>query len=328
MIMLSPADPQRHESLTVYPLLSPDGDGLGCVLLPDAIRAGTIRITEVGQGSVPELIAINTGDTDVLVLDGEQLIGAKQNRMASRSILLPAHSETRIPVSCMEHGRWHHVSPEFAPSEYHSPSNVRRRHRTAETSSVLLGMVAAPSVLRNAQGAVWDEIACMADDLDAHSGTRALNESMQRREEDLRAWAGRFPAVHGQVGMAAFVGGRPLAVDVIGDRGLYASVHERLIGGYVLDALRERGETAGSEPEAAERFLSSVRGATRTKAPTVGRGSYRVLSGEVVGGELEEDGRTVHVSAFPPEGEAVARPYGESRIGSEPPMPPPSRRRW
>jgi hypothetical protein len=128
--------------------------------------------------------------------------------------------------------------------------------------------------------------------------------------------------------MAAFVGGRPLALDVVGDRGLYASVHERLIGGYVLDALRRRGETADPEPDAAERFLVAVRGATRTEAPTVGRGSYRVLSGAIVGGELEDDGRTVHVSAFPPDEEAAARPYGQARIGTEPPLPPPSRRRW
>ena len=327
MIDLTPAVSQWHESLTVYPLLSPEGGGLGCVLLPDAIRAGTLRITEVGQGSVPELIALNTCNTDVLILDGEQLIGAKQNRMASRSILLPAHSETKIPVNCMEHGRWHHLSPEFMPSEYYSPAKVRGRNRRVERSYVEAGMAAAPTVLREAQGAVWDEIACLADDLDAHSGTRALNESMQRREEDLRAWAGRFPAVHGQVGMAAFVGGRPLALDVVGDRGLYASVHERLIGGYVLDALREGGDRAGPEPDAAERFLASVRDAVRTEAPTVGRGAYRVLSGEVVGGELEDGGRTVHVSAFPVEGEAVTRPYGGSRIGSEPPLPPPSRRR-
>ncbi|MGH2658057.1 MAG: ARPP-1 family domain-containing protein [Actinomycetota bacterium] len=327
MITLSPAAPQRHESLTVYPLLSPDGVALGCVLLPDAIRAGTLRITEVGRGTVPELIAINTGDTDVLVLDGEQLIGARQNRMASRSILLPEHSETKIPVSCMEHGRWRFRSDEFTPSEYYSPSNVRRRHRTAETSSVEAGVAAAPHVLRHAQGAVWNDIAFLADDLDAHSPSGALNESMERREEDLKAWAARVPAVHGQVGMAAFVGGRPLALDVVGDRALYASVHERLIGGYVLDALRARGETATPEPDAAERFLTSVREATRTEAPTVGRGAYRVLSGAVVGGELEDDGRTVHVSAFPPDEETVARPFGEARIGSEPPLPPPSRRR-
>ena len=256
-----------------------------------------------------------------------QLIGAKQNRMASRPILLPAHSETRIALNCMEHGRWHHVSPEFAPSKYYSPTRVRGRNRRTERRYVEAGLAAEPAVLREAQGEVWNEIACFADDLDAHSGTSALNESIERREEDLRAWAGRFPSVDGQVGMAAFVGGRPLALDGIGDRGLYANFHERLIGGYVLDALRARGEAPTLESDAAERSLASVRNAARTEAPTVGRGAYRVLSGEVVGGELEDDGRTVHVSAFPLEGEAVARPYGASRIGSEPPLPPPSRRR-
>ena len=106
--------------------------------------------------------------------------------MASRSILLPAHSETRIPVNCMEHGRWHHVSHEFQPSAYYSPANVRGRNRRVERSYVEAGMAAAPNVLREAQGAVWHEIACMADDLDAHSGTSALNEWMQRREEASR----------------------------------------------------------------------------------------------------------------------------------------------
>lgn len=170
MIDLTPAAAQRHASLTIYPLLSPNGGGLGCVLLPDAIRAGTLRITEVGQGTVPELIAINTGDTDVLVLDGEQLIGAKQNRMASRSILLPAHSETKIPVSCMEHGRWHFRSREFKPSEYHSPSTVRRKHRTAERRYAMAGLSADPTVLREAQGPVWDEIAFNADALSGRDG--------------------------------------------------------------------------------------------------------------------------------------------------------------
>ena len=156
MIDLTTAAPQQHKSLTVYPLLSPDGGALGFVLLPDAIHAETLRITELGSGSVPELIAINTGDTDVLVLDGEQLIGAKQNRMASRSILLPAHSETKIPVNCMEHGRWHDVSHEFAPSKYYSPAGVRGRSRRTETRHVEAGRAAGPAVLREAQGAVWD----------------------------------------------------------------------------------------------------------------------------------------------------------------------------
>ena len=40
-----------------------------------------MRITEVDdEGSVPELRVANLGDRPLLLLDGEQLVGAKQNR--------------------------------------------------------------------------------------------------------------------------------------------------------------------------------------------------------------------------------------------------------
>src|SRR5512134_1877418 len=114
MLNLSPAAAQRHEWLTIHPLLSANATALGYDLLADAIAAGTLTITELGSATVPELGAVNEGDRDVLILDGEQFIGARQNRMASRSILLPARSKTNIPVNCMEQGRWHSVSDQFA----------------------------------------------------------------------------------------------------------------------------------------------------------------------------------------------------------------------
>lgn len=41
-----------------------------------------VRITEVDdEGSVPELRVANLGDLPLLLLDGEQLVGAKQNRI-------------------------------------------------------------------------------------------------------------------------------------------------------------------------------------------------------------------------------------------------------
>jgi hypothetical protein len=99
MLKLSPAAAQRHEWLTTYPLLSPDDTALGFDLLADAIVAGTLTITELGSATVPVFAAVNRGDRDVLILDGEQFIGARQNRMASRTILLSARSKTKIPVN-------------------------------------------------------------------------------------------------------------------------------------------------------------------------------------------------------------------------------------
>ncbi|HEY7471898.1 MAG TPA: DUF6569 family protein [Gemmatimonadota bacterium] len=112
-------------------------------------------------------------------------------------------------------------------------------------------------------------------------------------------------------------------MDVVGDGALYGRVHERLIGGYVQDALRVRGVEGDPDPEAAEAFLAGVRTASRVDSPTVGRGVYRVLHGSVTGGELEDAGRTVHLSAFPARDESGRAGSGASRS----PLAPPSHRR-
>jgi hypothetical protein len=41
-----------------------------------------------------------------LLLDGEQLVGAKQNRIPNMIVLVAAQTEVTIPVSCVEQGRW------------------------------------------------------------------------------------------------------------------------------------------------------------------------------------------------------------------------------
>ncbi len=57
--------------LTVFPLVAGGEPELPYVLMGDALAAGTLRIGEVGQGTVPALLAHNAGDADILILDGE-----------------------------------------------------------------------------------------------------------------------------------------------------------------------------------------------------------------------------------------------------------------
>ena len=111
MLDITVGAPQAHRNLTLFPLLATRAPELPYALLADALASGSVHIGEVGQGTVPALTARNDGDVDVLVLDGEQLIGSRQNRMTNRSLLLPAGSTIELPVSCMEHGRWHFRPP-------------------------------------------------------------------------------------------------------------------------------------------------------------------------------------------------------------------------
>lgn len=342
--------PQRHRLLTLFPLVDPAGRSLSYRLLAEALEAGTLRIEEVSEeGSVPELLARNEGHRDVLVLDGQQLVGAKQNRMTGRSLLLPAKTDTRIPVSCMERGRWHRRSRGFRESPDHAPPEVRRRVRETEARSVGSsprregsarrrsadrgqgGREARRGGPRAAQSAVWSSI----DELSARSGVRsdtgALDHLFDGRRDELESGARGFPRLAGQVGVVAAVDGRVVGMDLLGAAGLHARLHRRLVRGYLFEALAAEkrggdgvdgaGERAWPGRDAALKFLIMVAQARRDEADPVGRGTYRVLSGTAVGGELRDEaetgardgprsgprpgghgGRLVHLSAFPGEG--------------------------
>jgi hypothetical protein len=337
LLSVEPGASQRHDNLTIFPLISGVQPDLPYLLLGDAIASGVVSIGELGSGSVPSLVASNKGEVDVLIFDGEQLIGAKQNRITNRTIILETITETVIPVSCMEQGRWHQVSDEFRsrPKPRHAPSRVRRKAREVEAALAGSPMQASASVLHQAQSAVWHEIREVGVSMGVSSDTGAMDEIYDRHTQSLDEWIAHFPIEDGQVGLLAFLGNRPLGMDVVGSGSLYARLHERFLGGYCMDALAaRRGRTqrnGGPSPAAAARFLSKVGSATRGKAPTVGAGTYQLLSGAAIGAELsavvDHTERLVHVSAFPGERSRGPGHGPASSPADTNPIASPSRRR-
>lgn len=328
---------QTDGALTLYPLLDGNsgggGEGGRWLLLADALAEGLLEVTEVGNGIVGELVATNRAASPILILDGEQLIGAKQNRTTSRTILVGASSITRIPVSCMEQGRWAHRTAAMRKGDWHSPSKVRRHARYVEAEAVR-GDDADPAgpdpqararrprrdvspsaLLSMAQADVWHEIRDSEARAGVRSGTGALNEVYDGNRATLEARASAFPLLPGQVGFVAFAGTSPLGVDRVADPSTFERLHHRLVLGYLFDAVdreseRDRKRASGSKPEpaaeqagvgleAAEALLADVTASQRRPLPTAGLGEYRVLAGTLVGGELEWEGMVVHLSAFP-----------------------------
>ncbi|MBA2258397.1 MAG: hypothetical protein H0W18_05850, partial [Acidobacteria bacterium] len=79
-------DPVRFENLTMLPLLGTPGVEREpfYLTLDEALAQGWTEITKVSeQGSVPELRVSNKGAKPVFILDGEELLGAKQNRVVN-----------------------------------------------------------------------------------------------------------------------------------------------------------------------------------------------------------------------------------------------------
>lgn len=110
--------PMVSGRLTLYPLIKEHSSNPDYLTLDEALAAGFAKVTEVSEaGSVPELLFRNEGDKPVLLLDGEELVGAKQNRILNLTILAPARAEIKIPVSCVEQNRWGYRARDFRTSD-------------------------------------------------------------------------------------------------------------------------------------------------------------------------------------------------------------------
>src|SRR5713101_8287413 len=130
-------DAVEHRGVVIAPLF-PRTDPRGEYLtLEQAVPLG-FHVTELdAAGSVPELLAKNPLDHNVLLYDGEELLGAKQNRILNVTVLVPARSATTIPVSCVEEGRWSTRSAHFTPSKHTAYPQLRRRKAVQLSASPL-----------------------------------------------------------------------------------------------------------------------------------------------------------------------------------------------
>src|SRR4051794_2005947 len=99
-------DPDVVGSLAVFPLVAESPPALRYLPFATASARGA-AVKELSSGaSVNDLLVVNPLDIPVLLYEGEEVLGAQQNRTFDTSVLVAARSELRVPVSCVEHGRW------------------------------------------------------------------------------------------------------------------------------------------------------------------------------------------------------------------------------
>lgn len=139
--------------MTLFPVSREGESPLRYRVLAEALADGAVEVRERPSATVPELWLVNRSDEMVLAMDGEEIVGGKQNRMVNASFLIAPKSEVMLPVTCVEHGRWHDVAPRFMPGEA-APAFLRR----AKDEQVKANLRAASRPMAD-QGAVWEAIA-------------------------------------------------------------------------------------------------------------------------------------------------------------------------
>ncbi len=280
---------ERHGALTIYPLRRRHDSGFVPLTFDEGVSHGDVVVRELARSRVNEVEVQNRSRRDLFLMGGQMLFGSKQDRIFQRDALIPPHSEwVRVPVYCVERGRWTPVSKHFSGK----------------------GRAVAPALRRAAQESasqeeIWSGVARQRNEFSVSKGRTEAYGAIYEDDEvqsRLREYRERLRPVLQRGTCGVVVVGRRgiICADIFGDRALFAKLWHSLLDSYVLDE-GKRGWGPGSDEHSVREFLRGARSdrSGHHHTPTPGIGDALRISGPTSGAALSFRRDAVHVDLYP-----------------------------
>ncbi|NQT69567.1 MAG: hypothetical protein HQ552_08300, partial [Desulfobacteraceae bacterium] len=281
--------------------------------LEQALDEKLIQITELDtEGSVPELKLKNLGKKSVLIIEGEELVGAKQNRIVNASFLIAGYTEVVIPVSCVEQGRWNYRSEAFESGKKMMPASIRREHQEDVKFSLKRGRG-----YQSDQSRIWDNISEKSTRMSVESPTHAMADVFDSYEDTLSEFFNKFQLIEWQVGAVFAIDGQILGLEGFGCHDTFKRFFDKLVKSYALDALDSRGTLRKESvpPDKTRRFIESALKSKGERHPSIGLGENITFESRTVSGAaLVEGDRILCLSAFRKEKKGNSHKVGFNRF--------------
>jgi len=261
-------------------------------ILDEALDRGEAEVLDSGR--INEAILKYTGDNQLFILDGEEIIGALQNRIVNTAILT-AKTETRIPVTCVEEGRWYGDN-RFKPSFSSAYPTLRALLASSVTDSLV-----RTGTYRSDQSQVWKSVREKLSTFRVSSMTSSMHDLYKGLEDEVSRYLEGIDFGKNTVGFIASAGDEILGLDVFGSPILFAKLKKKLILSYALDAYeRIRKSTPLIDPEVLNSFLISLKEMDYKTFPSPSAGKeWRAKDNEAVARALTYRRALIHLSAFP-----------------------------
>jgi hypothetical protein len=265
-----------------------DPRGPDAVLLDEALAIGGTSVTEVsGAGVIAHVTVAHEGALPLLLLDGEQIVGAKQNRMINASFLIGPGQTVNVPVSCVERGRW-----DVRPRSFeHSDTTIATTARLAKLRRVHASLRGGRSHDAD-QHVVWEDVDEYLRKTGTQSGTAAFEDAYRRRRPTVEPTLSCFLPEDGQVGVALVYGETFLCLDLFGSPSLYERGWRKVVRGSLVDVYEER--PTASEPTAIRIVADALRAlvscpSMRSAAPGLGETVHGTARGVTFTGIARDD---------------------------------------
>lgn len=290
---------QSWEGLCVFPLIAArENGGFNGLILSEALAQDLAEVTEICEsGHVPELKVVNRSGKPLLLLAGDLLRGAKQDRIVNTSLLIFPQTEQTIPVSCVEQGRWSYSDRRFRAAG-RAPGRVRKSAMRGVRENLRRG-----HGFRSDQAEVWREVSMCLDDMrrieQFSAPSESISDGIEATRERAEAASRAIPCPDGAVGMIAYLGGEFAGIEFFADNALATKVWENLVQSLAFDALGIGAESEDVQPSRPRRKLQLVQNARTEAVKSVGAGfDITVLGDSFEGAGLIHEEQLLHLSIF------------------------------
>lgn len=237
-------DVQKYGIITLAQLKHKPINSLDFISLSEAFKQDSIRIQEVSENAnVNQLLLTNLSNKKILILDGDILKGAKQDRVVNTSILIEGGSKINIPVSCVEQGRWSYKSQFFSPSD-----EVLNRKTRFDKSMDIYDNQPSRKHFSNQQK-VWSNVSMSIDATESYSSTSCYSDIMDSKKHQYQNIIKDFILKDGANGIAYFIHDNLYGIEIFNREDVYSDYFQKILNSIAMDAdiLKRRNGVTGSD---------------------------------------------------------------------------------
>ncbi|MBH38643.1 MAG: hypothetical protein CL788_00430 [Chloroflexi bacterium] len=289
-------DPQIYKNVAFIPLYSNSSPSLEYRTMPELNMGSDLEISEIGGGSVGKLSVTNNTDGFVLLVDGEEVMGAKQNRAFNTTMMIEPRQSSILQVSCTESGRW---SPSFhnyfGDSGVVMPSAARyNRKRSVDES------LASRGEFKSDQRQVWEDINDLQDLAGETTSTSAMRDVYESQSNALAEFVNAFDYHSGQIGIAVLIDNDVVGLEMFSRSSAMKKMAPKIIKSYGMDVnLGRISDIKHDKISDIPMFLKKINNMNPACFKSEGVGwDYRFEADNISGSALICEDEMVHASFY------------------------------
>lgn len=283
---------QKYKNVEVIPIKSDSFGAKDFITLKKGYDMNLVEIKELENSTVNTVLCKNDAIVPLLLIDSDEITGAMQNRIMNDTLLVPAQSSLKIPVSCTEHGRWHYkghngAMKNFAPSLYSANLSTKRRKSRAGYEE------------RHYQGEVWDSIDRFESRANYRSHTSALHDSYENLKEKQNDYLNEFKIEEGQNGVIFLVNDELKGLELFYNHSIYKEYHEKLFRSYIIEAIVDYESSEKIRRIEIMKILENISNCQFKSKKSIGLGDNLKFSNDFGSGSgLVYDDELIHMTFY------------------------------